>query len=354
MHRRTAAAAFLLALPLSAQTATVTAPTITAPTFHRTRTVWFVQDTNPIGAEVGFGAEDLAWTKDAEKAFASASPGTRIALGTTMWAALETFSDLEFGKTKVKAGNHYAVLAKTKDGFALELLDPDAVRKAQEVPGVAKGVKSTASIALTAEKADESPLRAEWKPGEDGTAQLTIRFGPHSLRAKANVAGSKGGNPIALPDPRGASRIAFGKNAFAVVDHGVPAWNDELAGQAKDAKSGTRWRLGKDWATTLDTNVPLAIGDKTLTAGSWHLVLGRTTKGWNLVASQAAADHKAKLDGFAAQYVTPVMETALTESAASPRADKLRIEFVTEGKGTALAISFGDQRLSVPVAPAKT
>lgn len=350
MHCRIPVVAFLLAIPLLAQ-----APTISTPTFHRARAVWFVQDTNPVGAEVGFGVEELAWTKDTEKAFAGASPGTRIALGSSMWAALETFSELKFGKVEVKAGNHYAVLAKTKDGFALELLDPDAVRKAQEAPGIAKAIKSTATIALLAEKADESPLRAEWQPGSsDGTAELTIRFGPHKLHALATVAGSKGGSPVALPDPRGTSRIAFGKNAFAVVDHGVPPWNEQVAAQANQLKAGTRWRLGKDWATTLDTNVPLAIGDKTLAAGSWHLTLARTDKGWNLLVSQAAADHKAKLDGFAAQYVNPVAETPLVESPAKERADKLRIEFAPEGKGTALAITFGDRRLAVPVAPAKT
>lgn len=349
MSRLRFAALLFVAAPLAAQ-----APTITQPTFHRTRTIWFVEGNNPIGAEVGFAAEELAWSKEIEQAFTNASPGARIALGASMWAALETFTDLKFGKVEVKAGNHYAVLEKTKDGWALGLLDPDAVRKVQEAPGVAKAQRLTASIPLRADTADESPLRAEWKPGSDsGTAELTIRFGPHQLRATATVAGANGAQPIALPDPRGASRAAFGKSAFVVVDHGVPKWNDELAGEAKGMKAGKRWRLGKDWATTLDTNCALLLGDKKLAAGSWHLTLGRTAKGWNLVVSSAAADHKGKLDGFAADYVSPVLEVPLITAPAKEPAGELRIGFVGEGEGAVLAIGFGDERLSVPVALTK-
>lgn len=348
MHRRIPVAAFVLAFPLAAQ-----APTITEPTIQRTRTVWFVQDANPVGAEVGFAAEAIAWDAANDKTFASGKNGSRIALGATTWAELATFTDLKFGKSAVKAGNHYAVLEKGKDGWALALLDPDAVRKAQLAPGVGEKQPATALIALKSDDADASPLHAEWKNAGDGEAELTIRFGKHRFVATANVQGAKGAQPIALPDPRSASRVAFGKNAFAVIDHGVPAWNDERAAQSKQAAKGTRWRLGKDWATTLDTNTPLAIGDKSLAPGSWHLTLGRTDKGWNLLVSSAPADFKAKLDGFAAQYVVPVVEVPLTTSALDTPADKLQVQFANDGKATVLAIAFGPERLTVPVTTAK-
>ena len=342
-------AATLLAVTLPAQ-----APTITSPNFQRTRTVWFVQQQNPIGAEVCFGAEELAWDKNTEKSFTAAKPGTRLALSAAVWAALESFTDLKFGDVAVKAGTHYAVLEKTKDGFALGLLDPAAIRKAQIAPGTAEKQPLTASIPLQADTADSSPLRAECKPADGGLAELTIRFGPHRFVAKATVGGADGAQPYALPDPRGASRAAFGKSAFAVVDHGVPVWNDERAAAAKSMPKGTRWRLGQDWATTLDTNVALALGGKTLAPGIWHLTLARTDKGWNLVVSDAHADLVGKLDGFAAQHVTPVVEVPLASSRLDKPSDKLQIQFVTEGKGVALAIAFGPEQLTVPVTTAKT
>ena len=349
MFARSTAVLFTILASAAAQ-----APTITSPAVHRTRTVWFVENENPIGAEVGFAHEALAWTDETGKAFAGAKPGTRIALGAAVWAALETFTDLKFGDVAVKAGNHYAVLEKTKTGWSLGLLDPVAARKAQQPPGVAKDQKLTASIPLRVEQKGDSALRAEWKNLDGGRAELTLQFGPHTMRAEAAVAGAEKATAYSFPDARGASRVSFGKNAFAVIDHGVPDWNEKTAGEAQQLTKGRRWRLGKDWATTLDTNVPLLLGDKPLAAGSWHLTLARTDKGWNLVASSAAADHVAKLDGFAADHVTPVLEVPVAVLPLDPPADKLLIRFANEGKGTVLTIAFGKEQLTVPVAAAKT
>jgi hypothetical protein len=206
----------------------------------------------------------------------------------------------------------------------------------------------------TGDGTHDGALRAEWKNGDGGRAELTLQFGPHSLRAEAAVGGAENAQAYSFPDPRGCSRIAFGKTAFAVVDHGLPAWSDEHASEAKAFPVGTKWRLGKDWATTLDTNVPLVLGASPLAAGSWHLTLARTAKGWNLVLSSAAADHRAKLDGFAAAYVKPVLEVPLTGTALPEAAKKLAITFVADGDKTSLAIAFGPERLAVPVALAKT
>ena len=84
-----------------------------------------------------------------------------------------------------------------------------------------------------------------------GTAALVLKLGPHVLRADAKVRGSDGTSPAAFPDKRGASRVLYfeGKgnpsgerNGFAVIDHGVVAWNDELAREAAQMKPGARWR----------------------------------------------------------------------------------------------------------------
>lgn len=352
---------FALAPPLLAQAAAISSPTL-----QRTRAVWFVQSENPVGAEVGFAWEPLPWNDAAAKAWDGA-PGTRLPLGNEAWAALETFTELAFGKVEVKAGNYYALLEKDKSGWRLGLLDPEKVRASQRAPGIAKDEAFVAAIPLQVEGmlADaKEALAAAWEPAKGGgSATLVLKFGPYILRAEAKVRGSDGASPIALPDPRGSSRILFYKakgnpkgerTAFAVVDHGIVAWNDKLAQEAAAMRAGTRWRLGKDWATTLDTNVPLLLGGKKLAPGSWHLTLGKTKDGWQLAVSSAAEDHQKKLDGFAASHVSPVLEVPMPSAPLSPPADKLQITFASEGGTTQLVVVFGPERLTVPIALGKS
>ncbi|HZN39676.1 MAG TPA: DUF2911 domain-containing protein [Planctomycetota bacterium] len=349
-----------LATSLAAQNAPGSGSSITSPSLHRTRAVWFVQSENPVGAEVGFAWQPLPWDDSASKAW-QAAPGTRFALGHDAWAALETFTELEFGKVEVKAGNYYAMLEKDKNGARLGLLDADKARALQLAPGGGK-LPFVATIPLQVDKLGDgnAPLDVRWDaPKEGGTAALVLTWGPHRMRAEAKVRGSEAASPIVLPDQRGCSRTLFWKGkgnpsgertAFAVIDHGIVAWNDKLATEAAGMKPGTRWRMGKDWATTLDTNVALTLGDKKLGAGSWHLTLGKTKDGWQLVVSSAAADHKNKLDGFAAQYVTAVLEVPMQSAPSSPPADKLQVSFAGEGDALQLLVAFGPERLTVPVA----
>ena len=353
-----------LATSLAAQTAPAAGSPITSPSLHRTRAVWFVQSENPVGAEVGFCWQPLPWDDAASKAWDGAS-GTRIALGHDVWAALETFTELEFGKVEVKPGSWYAMLEKDKNGARIGLLDAEKARALQLAPGGGK-LPFAATIPLQVDKSAgdaNAPLGVAWEaPKEGGTAALVLTWGPHRMRAEAKVRGSEAASPIVLPDQRGCSRGLFWKgkgnpsgerNVFAVIDHGVVAWTDNLAQEAAAMKPGTRWRMGKDWATTLDTNAPLVLGDKRLAAGSWHLTLGRTKDGWQIVVSSSAADLKGKLDGFAAQYVTAVLEVPMQSATSSPAANKLQVAFDGEGNALQLLIAFGPERLTVPVALAK-
>lgn len=352
LTRLAALAPFLFAL-LSAQS-----PTVTTPDLARTRAVWFVDGENPIGAEVGFAYERVAIT-DAGKAWTDAKPGTRIGLGAATWAALETFTDLKFGGVAVKAGNYYVVLERGKDGWLLGLLDAEKVRAAQLPPGPAKGQPLVVAIPLVASERADAALQATWEPAAQADAiTLALGVGSHVLRATASVKGSGNQPPNVFPDERGASRLAFGasdgaKVPFAVIDHGKVAWSAAVAEQAKAMAIGKRWRLGKDWATTLDTNVPLLLGGKKVAAGSWHLTLGRTKDGWNLVLSPAEADHRARIDGFAADLARAVVEVPLQTTAAPAATNVLQVGFATSAGKHELVIAFGQQRRSVSLAPGK-
>jgi hypothetical protein len=345
----------VLTVPLLGQT-----PFISDPAVSRTRAVWFVESENPIGAEVGFAHAASPAGETTAKAWSDAKPGARLALGTAAWAALETFTNLEFGSTAVKAGNYYCVLERGKDAWTLGLLDPEKVRAAQLPPGVAKGQPLVAAIPLAASERADGALQAEWQPGAKAEAiALVLGVGTRTLRAAATVKGAGIAPPLVFPDRRGGSRVTFGptdaaKVPFAVVDHGVVPWNAQRTEEAKEIATGKRWRLGKDWATTLDTNAPLTLGGKKLAPGSWHLTLGKTKDGWNLVLSSAAADHKGRIDGFAADFVNAALEVPVQRSTAAAASDALRIAFEANGGVLELAITFGTERLAIAVAPGKS
>jgi hypothetical protein len=355
MLPRPLALACVLAVPLYGQ-----APTITDPAVVRTRAVWFVESQNPIGAEVGFAHAAAPANEAIAKVWTDAKPGTRIALGTASWAALETFTELKFGSVAVKAGNYYCVLERGKDAWTLGLLDPEKVRGAQLPPGIAKGQPLVAALPLAASESTDNGLQAAWEAGAQADAiALVLGVGAHTLRANATVKGAGSKAPAVFPDERGGSRVTFGpadaaKVPFAVVDHGVVAWNAERASAAKAMPIGNRWRLGKDWATTFDSNAPLTLGGKKVAAGSWHLTLAKTKDGWNLVLSPAEADHKAKVDGFGADFVHAALEVPVQRSTASTASEKLRIAFEENGGKLELAITFGSERLAVALAPGKS
>ena len=354
MLTRIVAATSLLAF-LPAQ-----APNITSPTVVRTRAVWFVEGENPIGAEVGFAHDKTPADATVSQTLADAKPGARIALGTTFWPALETFTDLKFGNVAVKAGNYYAVLERGKQGWSLGLLDPEKVRGAQLPPGIAKGQPLVAAIPLTPAERPAGDLQVDWEgDSQPDTITLAIGIGKHVLRATATVRGAGGNAPLVFPDQRGTSRLCLGPSDAAkvpclVVDHGKVAWNDKLDKQARSLAVGKRWRLGKDWATTLDTNVPLVLGGKKVAAGSWHLTMARSKDGWNLVLSSAEADHRARIDGFGADFVQAAIEVPLAKSAANPAAENLQVGFEQQGGKTELVITFGPERFAVAIAPPKS
>src|ERR1051325_9339498 len=91
---------------------------------------------------------------------------------------------------------------------------------------------------------------------------------------------------------RGTTRVGFwntrknmGAGQFA-IDYGRPVWKKDYEDAAKfDAMTkGHVYRLGSNFWTTLDTDMPLTIGGTTVPAGLWYLGLQRSADGgtWSL------------------------------------------------------------------------
>ncbi len=70
------------------------------------------------------------------------------------------------------------------------------------------------------------------------------------------------------------------------IHYGEPEWKKDYEDEAKfDALTkGKTWRFGRDFWTTLDTNIPIKIADKEIPVGSWYVGLQRSADGqtWNL------------------------------------------------------------------------
>src|SRR5262245_48245855 len=347
-------------LPLAAATALLAAtvlaqqPSVTNPAWQRARAVWFTQSNNPVGAELCLGMAQLPFDDAAKAHVADAKPGERIALGGD-WATLDTFTGLEFDDVKVPKGSYYLALEKDKKGWALVFLDPAKVQKAQALPPPGAKDKPVARVPLQHKDAQPAALACEVAPDATaGTAVLKLSWGPHAWSATASVQGGKGASPIAQQEARGASRVAFveakaGKQPYALLDHGEPAWNSTRAAAADGIQKGGRWRLGENWWSTLDCNTPLVLGGKKIAPGLWHLSLQKTGDGGDHARTAAADDVTGGIDAFGVDYSKAGLAIPLTAGKAATAADKLQIRFVGDGTALRLAITFGEHELSTPL-----
>ena len=161
---------------------------------------------------------------------------------------------------------------------------------------------------------------------------------------------------------RGTTRVGFwntrknmGAGQFA-IDYGRPVWKKEYEDAAKfDAMTkGHVYRLGSNFWTTLDTDMPLTVGGTTVPAGLWYLGLARSADGatWSLVLidpMKARAEH---IDASEINRATIAYKAPMTiEQAAEPK-DKLTIDLVfkrANPKDVTLRIGWGKLQLSAPV-----
>ena len=89
-------------------------------------------------------------------------------------------------------------------------------------------------------------------------------------------------NPPIDEDRRGSNVIMFGDNvmAFVAVTWSAPQWKAEYDKPGvMDSFKGQNVRLGKNWWTQIDTNIPLEIGGQKLPVGSYFLGLHYTKDG---------------------------------------------------------------------------
>ena len=162
---------------------------------------------------------------------------------------------------------------------------------------------------------------------------------------------------FAQPGERKASRVVWfsGRGApAAALSFGAVAWKDTYAEHVKSKEfENKRWRLGKDFWTTLDTSIAMTVGATNVPPGYYYLTIEHKSNGdFVLAFNDADAVRKLKLDAFQADKTKGGIEVVVKHEAVTEPATKLDIALTLDQddqtKG-ALTIRFGPNKLSVPV-----
>jgi hypothetical protein len=161
---------------------------------------------------------------------------------------------------------------------------------------------------------------------------------------------------------RGTTRVGYwdneknmGAGQFA-IDYGRPVWRKEYDDTANFDKitKGKVYRLGSNFWTTLDTDMPLTIAGKSIPAGSWYLGLHRSEDGamWSLVFIDPVKARTAHIDASEIERAPIAYKTSMTVEQPSESKEKLTIDLIFQKgnlKDVTLRIAWGKMQLSAPI-----
>jgi hypothetical protein len=161
---------------------------------------------------------------------------------------------------------------------------------------------------------------------------------------------------------RGTTRVGLwntqkkgGAGQFA-IDYGRPVWRKEYEDAAKfDAMTkGKVYRLGSNFWTVLDTDIPLTVAGKTIPVGAWYLGLHRSEDGatWSLAFIDPAKARAARLDASEINKAPVEFKVPMTSEPAGEMKEKLTIDLLFQDmnpKDVTLKISWGKLQLTAPV-----
>ncbi|HZS48369.1 MAG TPA: DUF2911 domain-containing protein [Blastocatellia bacterium] len=162
-------------------------------------------------------------------------------------------------------------------------------------------------------------------------------------------------------DERGSTRVLYWNRTkdeaageFS-IDYGRPVWQAAYENTAAfdTATKGKVWRMGSNFWTVLDTNLPIKISGKDVPIGSWYLGLRRANDGsWSLVFIDPAKTRAAHIDGYDINKAAIAFETPVKIEQAEDKKEKLTIELSVKKdnmKDVTLRIYWGNLQLSAPI-----
>jgi hypothetical protein len=140
------------------------------------------------------------------------------------------------------------------------------------------------------------------------------------------------------------------------IDYGRPVWKKEYEDPAKfDAMTrGKIWRMGSNFWSVLDTQLPLSIGGKKVPLGFYYLGLHRSEEGseWSLVFIDAGRARKARLDAFEIEKAPVEFEAVMSLAKAETLTEKLTITLSypkDDIKHVTMRVAWGNLVLSAPI-----
>lgn len=161
---------------------------------------------------------------------------------------------------------------------------------------------------------------------------------------------------------RGTVRLGYWnreKNTGAggfFIDYGKPVWKKDYEDAAKfDAMTrGKVWRLGSEYWTVLDTNVPLKISDTAIPPGQWYLGLQRSQDGsqWSLVFIDPTRVRALQLDPSEIDKAPIERKALMTLEPPGEHAERLTLTLdvpKTDLRQSLLKISWGKLQLKAPI-----
>jgi hypothetical protein len=152
---------------------------------------------------------------------------------------------------------------------------------------------------------------------------------------------------------RGNTRLYFWGGDHSAgelsIDYGKPVWK-EAYDAAVEKQLSTRWRLGQNFWTSLDTNMELSAGSTEIAAGQYYLVVERKGDGrFVLILLDPVDVRDHRFDAFQAPQTTGGIELPLDYRTVDVAADHLALRLELDGKverGARLVIQFGKHELT--------
>lgn len=190
---------------------------------------------------------------------------------------------------------------------------------------------------------------------------------PGVMLVLTTMAGAQAQQPVIVaeggaPDDRASVRVLYwntqantAAGQFA-IDYGRPVWKKEYEDPVKfDAMTrGKIWRMGSNFWTVLDTQLPLSIGGRRVSAGVYYLGLHRSEEGseWSLVFINATAVRKRHLDAFQIENAPVEFEASMSMDKAQTKTEKLTITLSypkDDVRRVTVRVAWGDLVLAAPI-----
>ena len=163
-------------------------------------------------------------------------------------------------------------------------------------------------------------------------------------------------------EDRGETRVLYwdsAKDAAAgqvVIHHGRPIWRPEYDDPKNfDAMTkGKTWRLGKDFWTTLATDMTLKMAGKEIAPGAYYLGAERSADGasWSLVFYETDKVRASRIDASQIEKATAAFKVPLTFKTVTEAKESLSIALTNtkeKPQEISLTIAWGKFELATEV-----